>query len=214
MTAPHADQLIDGYLARIAAAAADFPAGARNELLDDMRSHIAEARTREPEETDASILNILDRLGEPSTVVADGRERLGLRTQPVARPGLIEVGALALLILFWPIGVVLLWLSSLWNTRDKIIGSVFTLGGYLTIFFVGASLSFQVAPRGGCTSVSVTPVGTIGQTVCSGPSALDIIGALAQIGLALLLFLLPIVTLIYLAVRLRSKARRLVPATA
>ena len=39
MTAPHADQLIDGYLARIRAAAGDLPTAARNELLDDMRSH-------------------------------------------------------------------------------------------------------------------------------------------------------------------------------
>src|SRR5258708_40315233 len=40
MTAPHADQLIDGYLARLRAAAADLPGGAREELIDDMRAHI------------------------------------------------------------------------------------------------------------------------------------------------------------------------------
>ena len=51
MTAPHADQLIDGYLARIDAAAADLPKGAREELVDDVRAHIAEAPTRETEES-------------------------------------------------------------------------------------------------------------------------------------------------------------------
>ena len=77
MTAPHADQLIDGYLARLNAAAGDLPKVARQELVDDVRAHITEARARESEETDAAILNILDRLGEPAAVVADARERLG-----------------------------------------------------------------------------------------------------------------------------------------
>jgi uncharacterized membrane protein len=71
VSAPHADQLIDGYLARLRVAAADLPSSVRDELIEDMRAHIAEARAREPEETDATILNILDRLGDPAVVVAD-----------------------------------------------------------------------------------------------------------------------------------------------
>src|ERR1700737_3676745 len=73
MTAPHADQLIDGYLARLREAAADLPSSVRNELVEDMQAHIGEARAREPVETDATILNILDRLGEPDAVVAEAR---------------------------------------------------------------------------------------------------------------------------------------------
>lgn len=76
MSAPHAEQLIDGYLVRLRDAATDLPKSNRSELIDDMRSHIAEARTRESgEETDATILNILDRLGEPNVVVADWNTR-------------------------------------------------------------------------------------------------------------------------------------------
>src|SRR5207249_583831 len=70
MSAPHADPLIEGYLARLRAAAADLTLGARDELTEDVRAHIAEARTREAEETDATILNILDRLGDPEELVA------------------------------------------------------------------------------------------------------------------------------------------------
>ncbi|TME47709.1 MAG: hypothetical protein E6I56_03370 [Chloroflexi bacterium] len=141
MTAPHADQLIDGYLARICAAAHDFPAAARDELLDDMRSHIADARARDSQETDATILNILDRLGEPAVLVAEARERLGIKTQQPERPGLLEIAALVLLLFLWPAGVVLLWLSSQWKTRDKIIGSVFSLGGYPGISLIGLVLA-------------------------------------------------------------------------
>src|SRR5438094_4827924 len=121
MTAPHADQLIDGYLARLNAAAADLPKGARQELVDDVRAHIAEARTRETEETDAAILNILDRLGEPAAVVADARERLGLRSMQPYRPGALEVLAVILVPFFWPVGVILLWMSPAWKMRDKLI---------------------------------------------------------------------------------------------
>src|SRR5437016_12199104 len=75
MTAPHADQLIDGYLARLRVAATDLPSSVRDELIADMRAHIAEARSREAQETDATVLNILDRLGEPDTVVAEAGRR-------------------------------------------------------------------------------------------------------------------------------------------
>ena len=108
MTAPHADQLIDGYLARLSDAARDLPKGSRSELLDDMRAHIAEARAREAnDETDATILNILDRLGEPSVVVADARERLGLQAAPPYQPGPLQVCALVLPLAPLPIRVVL-----------------------------------------------------------------------------------------------------------
>ena len=143
MTAPHADQLIDGYLARLRLAAADLPPGAREELISDMRAHIAEARRRQPEETDATVLNILDRLGEPDVVAEEARQRplTDPNAPPIARvdnmapvrpyqPKLLELAIPGLLVLFWPIGVVLLWYSNAWNGRDKVIGTVLTLGGY------------------------------------------------------------------------------------
>ena len=133
MTAPHADQLIDGYLARLDATAADLPKSARQELIDDVRSHIAEARRREPDETDATILNILDRLGEPGTVVTDAGERLGLRKTLPYRPGAMEIAAVILLPFIWPVGVVLLWISPAWRLRDKVIGTLLPPGGFLGI---------------------------------------------------------------------------------
>src|SRR5690242_8594828 len=104
MTAPHADQLIDGYLARVRVAATDLTSNVRDELIDDMRAHIAEARAREAEETDATILNILDRLGEPNAVVVEASRRPDAfgSNQPNGppepyRPGILEIVALVLL---------------------------------------------------------------------------------------------------------------------
>jgi hypothetical protein len=137
MTAPHADQLIAGYLARLDDAATGFPRETRTELIDNMREHIAEARSRESgPETDATILNILDRLGEPAVVVADARDRLGIGPEPVFRPGLLEFAAMFLLPFVWPFGVILLWSSRAWKTRDKIIASLIPPGGYFGIAFI------------------------------------------------------------------------------
>lgn len=69
MTAPHATQIVDGYVARLEAELADVPAARRRELVDDVRAHIAEARTAMTSESDADLLNILDRLGDPGIIL-------------------------------------------------------------------------------------------------------------------------------------------------
>jgi hypothetical protein len=209
MTAPHADQLIDGYLARLRVAATDLPASVRDELNDDMRAHIVEARAREAEETDASILNILDRLGEPAVVVADARERLGLRTPGSSRTGLVEIAAVVLLPFFWIIGVILLWWSPAWKVRDKIIGTVLSLGGYPSVLFFGAFASHSllhpvlISSCGGGASSS----GDVIQTVCTGASPAEVVAAVISVAAAVMLLLLPILAAVYLAVRLRWRPR-------
>jgi hypothetical protein len=201
MTALHADQLIEGYLARLLAAAADFPASARNDLLDDMRAHIAEARSREPKETDATTLNILDRLGEPAEVVAEARERLGLRAPVPYKPGFLEVAAVILVPFFWPVGVILLWISPAWKVRDKLIGTLLPPGGYIGIGLVGAL--FAAAVHGsGCGTVQ-DAVGNVIRSTCPAPGGTSVIQVAPAALLAVVIYLLPLITAGYLALRLR-----------
>ncbi|HEY0492021.1 MAG TPA: hypothetical protein VGD57_00945 [Candidatus Dormibacteraeota bacterium] len=199
MTAPHAEQLIAGYLARLADAGAELPREQRNELIEDMRSHIAEARSRESgDETDASVLNILDRLGEPGVVVAEARDRLGVQAIPAYRPGILEIAAVVLLPLIWPIGVILLWISPAWKTRDKLIGTLLPPGGYPALFWLGAAVAVTNGEGVGCSGVGVN--GQPIQFSCSGPPAWQM--ALGTV-VAIVLLILPLVTAGYLAVRLR-----------
>jgi hypothetical protein len=200
MTALHADQLIDGYLARINAAAGDLPKSARQELNDDMRSHIAEARAREPQESDATILNILDRLGEPGVVVADMRERLGIRPPNPYRPGFVEVAAVILVPLFWPIGVILLWMSPAWRWRDKLFGTLLPPGGYMGIALFGIAFAGQT--HGGCVSVTQAAAQAI-QSGCQSPPGPSPIETAISIAAAILIYTLPLITAGYLAWRLR-----------
>lgn len=230
MTAPHADDLIDGYLARVGAAAADLSSDARDELIADIRAHIAEARSRVPEETDTTILNILDRLGEPGTVVDEARRRPdgsdphspGLQPRPYV-PGPLEIAALVLLLLLWPVGVVLLWISPAWKVRDKVIGTLLPPGGYPAIFIVGLLAAATVSSRqtsGGPTCTSSETVGNIIQNVCTnpsvpaGPTGLEVIANVAWVILVIVLWLLPLITVGYLALRLRWGRRPAVAATA
>lgn len=211
MTAPHAEAMIEGYLARLRAAAADLPAASRDELLDDVRSHIAEARAREAQETDASILNILDRLGEPSVVVADLRERLGIRPSEPYRPGLLEIAAIVLLPFLWPIGVILLWVSPAWKPRDKVIGTLVPPGGYLSVLGLG----FAAVGTGGAAMCSGSPstVGTPSVDVtCNVPGPSLWFQAVVAI-IAVIIFALPLITAGYLALRLRWDRRARVALT-
>ena len=139
MSAPHADQIISGYLARLEQALATLPPARRAELVDDVRSHIAEARRALGEETDADLLNILDKLGDPADIAADARDRLGTQPAPPPVPlGMLEIAAIVALVLVWPAGIALVWLSSAWSRRDKLIATVVVPGGVLVLAILSA----------------------------------------------------------------------------
>lgn len=202
MTAPRADDIIAGYLARLEAALAPVPEPRRKELLEDVREHIVEARMALSDETDAGLLNILDRLGDPADMAAAeiGREEPAPTSRPKSR--VMEIAAIVLLLLFWPVGVVLVWISDSWNTRDKLIGTLVPPGGYLGIFVLG-----PVFALGTFTTVCRTATDAAGHVVSSScPSGAAQTGI--DIGAALLLvfYLLgPVVSALYLAVRLRRR---------
>lgn len=125
MSAPHADQIINGYLARLEQALGDLPAPRRAELLGDVRSHIAEARAGLTAETDADLLNLLDRLGDPADLATEARDRLGAAPTPATLPiSLLEIAAIVALVLVWPAGIALVWMSSAWSQRDKLLATV------------------------------------------------------------------------------------------
>jgi uncharacterized membrane protein len=208
VTAPHADELIAEYLARLETALAPIPSARRQELLDDVRAHIAEARSALSDETDADLLNILDRLGDPADMAADeiGRQEPSRPAQPPQRNSRgLEIAAIVLLLLFWPIGVVLLWISDAWTTRDKLIGTLVPPFGYLGTFVLGPLLLWGTISTT-CETLS-DGLGHVFSSTC--PSAGS--QAAINIGLAVVVifYLLgPILSAVYLGVRLRRRPRR------
>src|SRR5260370_36755839 len=56
-----------------------------------------------------------------------------LSGQVYPRAGWLEILVLVGLIFFWPVGVVLLWVSRVWSTREKLIGMLVLPGGYALV---------------------------------------------------------------------------------
>lgn len=76
------DQLVADYVQRLAAAAASLPADRRDELIEEISAHIAEARAVSPDETGdggvgTSVADTLARLGDPDEIVRAAAEQAG-----------------------------------------------------------------------------------------------------------------------------------------
>ncbi len=201
------DDLIAAYLRRLADELRDLPKPRRTELVEEIREHIAEARTGLPSQDEVDVRNLLERLGDPGDIAAEARERFGI---PPAKSGAREILALIFLpiggvllpFLGWFVGMALLWTSRVWTSRDKWIGTLLFPGGLAVPFF----LAVFATSGGSCPTVSG---GTrVIQTTCTGgPSGPE--QALVVAGM-IVLVVVPIATFVYLLVRLRRRTE--VPA--
>ena len=185
MTATHANAIVDGYMKRLDGELEGLPAGRRKEVASQIAEHIAEARAQLADESDADLLTILDRLGEPDEIAAEARARFDVTTD---RPGIIEILALILLLaggiflIFppvpWLVGIAFVWRSRVWSPRTK---------------YYGAYAPFVAA-------LGVVAISALVASLFSGQLYE------APIGVALiLLLLLPLGSGIFLAVRLRGR---------
>lgn len=151
------DRLVDDYLERLESELAGVPRAGRREVVDEIEAHIWESLAEIAPDDEAGVRNVLERLGDPAEIAAEARERFGV---PRPRTGWREVGALILLpfggvilpVVGWFAGLVLLWVSDAWTTRDKLIGTLVVPGGLLLPFFlfvrVGSG-SEQICRNGG-----------------------------------------------------------------
>jgi uncharacterized membrane protein len=195
-----ADKLVEDYLKRLNAELRGVPRARRRELAEEISDHIAEARAGLETEDEAGIRTLLDRLGEPAEIAAEATERFGPRPSKV---GWKEVGALVLLpiggvilpVLGWFIGIVLLWISDAWSTRDKLVGTLLFPGGFL----LPVALGVLASESSGCGTV-VTP------QLSPQPNSTDCPPAdgtgIWEVALVVMLVLVPLLTTIYLARRM------------
>jgi hypothetical protein len=131
MTAPHADDIIEGYLARLTVALGGADPATTAEVQGGVRSHIVEARSMLIDESDADILNLLDRLGEPSVLAAEAagssRQLAAPKTQETIprsatlAVGLLLIGGIASSFLgpFTLVPAVALLIIALWFARTS-----------------------------------------------------------------------------------------------
>lgn len=193
MTTMTLHPLAADYLGRLERAARPLPRADRRELVAEINAHLAEAT--DPAMSDAEVLTVLDRLGEPEDIVASQAPD---EPTPRTGPGTLEWTAIVLLLaggfivlIGWIVGAVLLWSSRAWNVRDKLIGTLVVPGGLATS--VVALLDLGTVQK--CTSL-----GGVTQHCTPGPSTLH---SIVSIVVFAVLVLGPIFTAVYLARRAR-----------
>ena len=145
----NSDDLVKEYLKQLEDELAALPRSSRHEVVEEISAHIAAARTDLVDDDETEIRALLDRLGDPADIAAEARARFGV--QPPRRRNWVEVGALVLLplggvifpIVGWFAGVILLWVSDAWTTRDKLLGTFIVPGGLTlpvySLFSLGSS---------------------------------------------------------------------------
>ena len=221
MSAPHGDELVRDYLARLQSALAVLPADRREEIYGEVASHIDEQRGALNDESDADVHNLLERVGDPAVLAAtasdDGEVGVDPSTPQPQRVGAVEILALVLTPLLWPVGVILLWLSPAWNVRDKLIGTLLPPGGYPALFFLavpGLLLGSAETRSDSCITIRDAAGNVVSQTCNGAPPLPDWQQTLITVGVvggAIVLLVLPILVGIYLATRLNKAHARVRP---
>ncbi len=121
------------YLRRLERAARFLPRHERDELLTEIRGHLA-AGIEEHGPGDAAVRNLLDALGDPQSIVAAtgyapaGPPR-GAGPMEVLAVIMLLIGGIIIPIFGWFVGLALLWTSSAWTTHRKLLGTLVLPGG-------------------------------------------------------------------------------------
>ncbi len=196
MTADTLHPLAAEYLQRLRRAGRGLPLGRLRELLAEIEGHLSEAI--DPSASDAQALTVLDKLGEPEAIIAAETPH---PDELPDRRGTKEWAAIILLLFGgfilgfgWFAGLILLWNSRAWTTRDKWIGTLVVPGGLATSVFIGL-IAIGAPTKKFCYGIAG---GVQHCTNAAGPSTASNI-----LGVAVFAFLVlaPIATSVYLARR-------------
>jgi hypothetical protein len=196
MTTNTLHPLAADYLERLRRAGRRLPPDRLRELLAEIEAHLSEAI--DPSAPDAQARTVIDKLGEPEAIIA-------AETPPPAElsgnRGTKEWAAIILLLLGgfifavgWFVGLILLWSSRAWTTRDKWIGTLVIPGGLATGVLIGLFAIGEPAKKL-CRTFS-----GVAQR-CTNASGHSIPSSAIGVALFALLVLAPIATAVYLARR-------------
>jgi uncharacterized membrane protein len=188
---------VERYLHELDRELQDLPQNRRRELLDEIREHIGAALEEAPSREEAEVRNVLDRLGDPTEIADEARQRFGIRrTEPGIRETLalvlLPIGGVIVPVLGWIVGAILLIGSRVWTSQEKVIGMLLFPGGLLP------AVALTLFPAQVCSSAELNGVVT---ESCSGG-----IGPVLAWAILAVLVVVPIWTTYFLASRMRRRA--------
>jgi HAAS len=164
-----ADQLVAEYLNRLREVTRDLEPALRADILLDVEQHIRDARGAAAADDLDAVREILAGLGPADQIARATGSPSTARSQrsPSERAydritvGLLAVGLVTLPALGWVVGVVLLWRGPRWTLRDRLLGTLVTLGPS-AFLAVNTVLLFAMTK-----TMCIEPVD--GPMVCDGP---------------------------------------------
>jgi hypothetical protein len=136
-----AEALVHDYLGRLDAAAGSLPVSRRAELAGEVRQHIEMALAEAGRRDEVTVRNVLDRLGPPDEIVDAERDadaipqgwtgpmretaagRSGWGGTEIAAILLLTLGAIFLPVIGPLLGLIFVWASTQWTTRQKSIAT-------------------------------------------------------------------------------------------
>jgi uncharacterized membrane protein len=137
-----AEALVQDYLVRLETAAAPLPPSRRAELAGEVRQHIEMALAEAGGRDEVTVRNVLDRLGPPDEIIDAERGAGGpalawtgqaMPASAVGRSGwgaveivailLLTIGAVLLPVIGPLLGLIFVWASAQWTTRQKLIAT-------------------------------------------------------------------------------------------
>lgn len=140
-----AEALVHDYLGRLNAAARSLPPSRRAELAGEVRQHIEMALAEAGGRDEVTVRNVLDRLGPPDEIVdAEGGAggpppgwtipvpgsaagRSGWGATEIAAILLLTLGAVLLPIIGPLVGLIFVWASDQWTTRQKLVATAIVM---------------------------------------------------------------------------------------
>jgi hypothetical protein len=206
MTQDALHPLAEDYLRRLRRAARGLPRDRREELIAEITGHLVEAVP--PDASDHEARGVLARLGSPEEIVEaerpSGSGRGDRRTwREWAAVTLLPLGGFAVGI-GWLVGLVLLWSSRLWTTRDKVIGTLIVPGGIATALVV----LFLIGTKRKCTQLtttgSATGAGITQLRHCTPSAGQGAATTVWHIVVVAFFVLAPLASAVYLARRARA----------
>jgi uncharacterized membrane protein len=158
------DRLVTDYLRNVDLLLDHLPRARRQEILEGLAEHIADARAGLPAGRAEDVTTILARVGTPEQIAAVEAEGTG---QPPRHAGGIEIVTMVALlggILLLPavslfVGTAVMWFSKVWGRRDKLlvtgvaaVGAAALAAGTTTVTTVDP---VKAAEGGGDTSIGL-----------------------------------------------------------
>jgi len=215
MKASDSERMTKRYLKQLDLALSPIPQPQRRLLVAEIAEHLAQARAELADPSAAEVAKLLNRIGRPEDIA---REAVETETEPTSGAGtrreawtvaLLLVGGLVLPVVGWVAGVRSLWNSTAWTLRDKLIGTFVLPGGllpavlYVVIPALAGTPGRPCAPLEGSTAGGGgTTLPRLSQCQYATHTFLPVAGAGGDL-LVALLFLLPVLTAIYLHLRTR-----------